>query len=279
MDKDRIHYLFKDCAMSYKGSYSVCSNPLCTCCNIDFIFDRQNDQQLANDICVSLNVREKEISKDNVKVRDEQFSRKLVNDLNYEDWQFLTNLFLEKKTVYSEQADLMSLDIMFPIDEIEEEGLLVSFNGILPFAPVVTLDINGFVLKIEDLHCVYQQCTCKDVHLIISPFKTDNIILPFEEENTEEMNIVYNIKKNKWSLEEQKGLQVNPNDVISQLSKQIDIHSFYSERHRLIRNLYKNCIRKTLQLPTVMSISIGRNDPCPCGSGKKYKKCCWGKEI
>jgi len=22
---------------------------------------------------------------------------------------------------------------------------------------------------------------------------------------------------------------------------------------------------------------IGRNDPCPCGSGKKYKKCCMGK--
>ena len=21
---------------------------------------------------------------------------------------------------------------------------------------------------------------------------------------------------------------------------------------------------------------IGRNDPCPCGSGKKYKKCCGG---
>lgn len=23
---------------------------------------------------------------------------------------------------------------------------------------------------------------------------------------------------------------------------------------------------------------IGRNDPCPCGSGKKYKKCC-GKDV
>ncbi|MDD2216401.1 MAG: SEC-C metal-binding domain-containing protein [Eubacteriales bacterium] len=23
---------------------------------------------------------------------------------------------------------------------------------------------------------------------------------------------------------------------------------------------------------------VGRNDPCPCGSGKKYKKCCLGKE-
>jgi len=24
---------------------------------------------------------------------------------------------------------------------------------------------------------------------------------------------------------------------------------------------------------------IGRNAPCPCGSGKKYKKCCHGKNV
>jgi len=31
--------------------------------------------------------------------------------------------------------------------------------------------------------------------------------------------------------------------------------------------------------PTVVSRNkrIGRNDPCPCGSGKKFKKCCYGK--
>lgn len=23
-----------------------------------------------------------------------------------------------------------------------------------------------------------------------------------------------------------------------------------------------------------MSLMPGRNDPCPCGSGRKYKKCC-----
>lgn len=22
---------------------------------------------------------------------------------------------------------------------------------------------------------------------------------------------------------------------------------------------------------------VGRNEPCPCGSGMKYKRCCWGK--
>ncbi|MFC1571791.1 SEC-C metal-binding domain-containing protein, partial [Candidatus Margulisiibacteriota bacterium] len=29
---------------------------------------------------------------------------------------------------------------------------------------------------------------------------------------------------------------------------------------------------------TVKSVRVGRNDPCPCGSGKKYKKCCLLKE-
>ncbi|MCU9614566.1 SEC-C domain-containing protein [Caldibacillus lycopersici] len=26
-------------------------------------------------------------------------------------------------------------------------------------------------------------------------------------------------------------------------------------------------------------MNIGRNDPCPCGSGKKYKKCCMNKDV
>lgn len=27
-----------------------------------------------------------------------------------------------------------------------------------------------------------------------------------------------------------------------------------------------------------MNKKVGRNDPCPCGSGKKYKNCCLAKE-
>jgi hypothetical protein len=26
--------------------------------------------------------------------------------------------------------------------------------------------------------------------------------------------------------------------------------------------------------PYIAPLKIGRNEPCPCGSGKKYKKCC-----
>ncbi|MCK4231873.1 SEC-C domain-containing protein [candidate division WOR-3 bacterium] len=29
------------------------------------------------------------------------------------------------------------------------------------------------------------------------------------------------------------------------------------------------------QKPVKVKKKVGRNDPCPCGSGKKYKKCCY----
>ena len=37
----------------------------------------------------------------------------------------------------------------------------------------------------------------------------------------------------------------------------------------------KPIIRK----PVVKTVKVGRNDPCPCGSGKKYKKCCGQNEV
>jgi hypothetical protein len=35
--------------------------------------------------------------------------------------------------------------------------------------------------------------------------------------------------------------------------------------------------RRNRAVPDVRGVKIGRNDPCPCGSDRKYKKCCAGK--
>ena len=43
-----------------------------------------------------------------------------------------------------------------------------------------------------------------------------------------------------------------------------------SELHEILIKRDKNIIK----FPTTQRQKIGRNDPCPCGSGKKYKKCC-----
>jgi preprotein translocase subunit SecA len=36
----------------------------------------------------------------------------------------------------------------------------------------------------------------------------------------------------------------------------------------------KKAPKKIVLTPRTNAAKVGRNDPCPCGSGKKYKKCC-----
>lgn len=41
----------------------------------------------------------------------------------------------------------------------------------------------------------------------------------------------------------------------------------------------KALFKEARQMHTVKNVvKIGRNDPCPCGSGKKYKQCCMKKD-
>ncbi len=52
----------------------------------------------------------------------------------------------------------------------------------------------------------------------------------------------------------------------------------YSEKYRAERRM--DAVRNVLnimprqELDVAPRVNIGRNDPCPCGSGKKFKKCC-----
>ncbi len=52
-------------------------------------------------------------------------------------------------------------------------------------------------------------------------------------------------------------------------------HHEWSSFHRLDGNWYYvgGVYPKPVACPDT-GIKAGRNDPCPCGSGKKYKKCC-----
>jgi hypothetical protein len=44
-------------------------------------------------------------------------------------------------------------------------------------------------------------------------------------------------------------------------------------------SLYLENFNWAPQQPIVREIKIGRNDPCHCGSGKKYKKCCLDSDL
>ena len=55
-------------------------------------------------------------------------------------------------------------------------------------------------------------------------------------------------------------------DWLYELPQWNDIYDEETRRRLFLEQRKSGIIRKEKK--------IGRNDPCPCGSGKKYKKCC-----
>ncbi len=53
----------------------------------------------------------------------------------------------------------------------------------------------------------------------------------------------------------------------------------YIERLKRHYRLFRKTVegKRDMAIDSITSKKIGRNDPCPCGSGKKYKHCCTDK--
>ena len=48
----------------------------------------------------------------------------------------------------------------------------------------------------------------------------------------------------------------------------------HPQLYTLLSQAFKQDTANTLKITTRLKTEIERNDPCPCGSGKKFKKCC-----
>ena len=59
----------------------------------------------------------------------------------------------------------------------------------------------------------------------------------------------------------------------------IDTIKYIEDPKRYEKETRKQVEKLKPLLPLFARRKIGRNDPCPCGSGKKYKNCCWLKTI
>jgi uncharacterized protein len=53
--------------------------------------------------------------------------------------------------------------------------------------------------------------------------------------------------------------------------------SFVDEISRQAQKRQASAVSSSPKPPPASTRTVGRNDPCPCGSGKKYKKCCLGR--
>jgi uncharacterized protein YecA (UPF0149 family) len=82
--------------------------------------------------------------------------------------------------------------------------------------------------------------------------------------------------KKSWKALEGGSLPVSLKAVRSAI--EIEIPDFYERlrnRHLKLKGIYAHCKKRNFAPKQPIQVpKVGRNDPCPCGSGKKYKKCC-----
>ena len=86
------------------------------------------------------------------------------------------------------------------------------------------------------------------------------------------MELIYQTRKSYYGF---KGLRtVNPEIFLKKINE-LDSSFFkqnFNDYHKYIREYIENYMNKNLN--NNKKKKIGRNELCPCGSGKKYKKCC-----
>ena len=74
-------------------------------------------------------------------------------------------------------------------------------------------------------------------------------------------------KAKKWF-----GLAVRPDGSVQVAVELVGPWEFNGAMETILKNA-----RSRQQANVVTRQKVGRNDPCPCGSGKKYKHCCIGQ--
>ena len=74
-------------------------------------------------------------------------------------------------------------------------------------------------------------------------------------------------------IQETKKFQDADYDAIKFLNEVVE---FWNKNYLIFANDCRQKHKELMEKARFMEEhkSIGRNDPCPCGSGKKFKKCC-----
>jgi len=261
----------------YECIITACQDPVCTCeiayLNLIPLLTKKGNERFLSPRKVEIDLIKKSLgyrNKKKVPKKDLEFAEFLLSEFDENDFKILYERNFAFKNKIAEEADLDSIDVYFEFDKVEYEGLMYAYNDILPYGDQLIITLNEMEYIVFDQYCLLPHCSCTDT--ILSIFSIDKI-----RRTTEESYVIsLKYKKKRWKTIEKCSPSLNLNAVRSAIESQHpNIYKRFQERHVKLKTIYSHCKKshytpkQELQLP-----KVGRNDPCPCGSGKKYKKCC-----
>jgi hypothetical protein len=279
---------------TYSCTYSVCSNPVCTCGTLFLDLIPLGDTT-AGKKHVVFDVLHRKAGSSEANKRsewDQTFSEQLVARLDDHDFQLLDGLFMAGKHTLSDESPIEAIDYPFDYEGIEFSSDMVAYHDVFRYAREYGFDMAGSRWIGFDMYCLNISCRCTQVLMQAFPLEREE----FDHEKSFLFYVDYKTKRWTWSdLED--NCPGSLEDVRVALTSAIpDFYRLLTHRHQRMRAIYARCYKNyraassthaeiegllsdELKGPSgdaliTVTKKTGRNDPCPCGSGKKYKKCC-----
>ena len=267
----------------YLCRLSGCSSPTCECESIliDF-FPEDFEEGTLSDVTpltVEIDLALWRKNDQECLLVKSEFATEVLGSMDEQDYEFLMKKFHSRKETLLEKLDFSTLVANFPFKNIELKRRMVAYLEIIPFAKPFSVEFKNKKYFIDDNYCVKLNCDCSSVCLTYFVMNQTQTRLG-DHKNQEAFNYFFDYKKCVWKKLDDKNMSVawRKDDDIATKSLEAaypDLWQQLQKRHLQMRQAYAYYLfRRIADKASASSNNIGRNEPCPCGSGKKYKKCC-----
>lgn len=259
---------------SYRFEAMVCENPTCDCEHLTLkCFTETPEAGTPTPVPVYLEMdldRQKIANLADLEVNPAKLAlaKAVAAESGPEEWKQLRRMYWGLKQYWTEHADLEEVEVVFPPDAAT--GAMVAYFDVFPFAKGIEFSHEQADWLADDQYCCNPKCSCEEAVLLF-------IRLPEkvgQEALRPTLSISYQYRDGKVTRLEPVGdPSYSEQSLLESLKKtRADLDSLLAQRQSLLRRLCRRSLKKqTIHSPT---FKIGRNDPCPCGSGKKWKRCC-----
>lgn len=261
----------------------VCDNPCCHCQSVELVCFSEHvgaSGEAAVECIAQLDLHRRSMDQHRAAAPpdDQSFSRVVAAGIDDDGWRLLTAGTYEAKREQMQSMDLDLLEADFPPAVMDGSGAMTGYSEIFPFAEGFTIATDGGEWLVDDQYCINPKCSCHDVGLTFLPALCDSSPVDDPAKQREFLTIQYDYRKGSCTVLHEPSMPTPSSATLMAALQQAypDSDATLKERRRQLRYLFLRTQRRERQLESAASSTeqIGRNAPCPCGSGKKFKRCC-----
>ena len=261
---------------------TICPSPLCQCNDVTLSCSPLGKDPVSTlpplTFCLDLEER-------CIKHRDDQplssealsLADSLMAEMGEENWKNLYQSFYTYKELKTEEADCAALDVSFPAENMTDPTLMVAYKDILPFANAFPFMLGTDHWLADDQYCVNPKCDCQDV--LFDFFRIDVPLAGKAFVAQHMRTATYDSRRDKFKPLTSPWPEKPAMETLANALREAhpDLAARARKRRRVLRTLYQEARRREYQEAPPLAVpspKVRPNEPCPCGSGKKYKKCC-----